>query len=157
VPATHVILEVTETVLMHGLENATAHLDRLRALGVTLSIDDFGTGYSSLNYLATLPIDDLKLDRSFIEQLCLGGNGAEIVKAVFRLGQALGKRVFAEGIETAEQLSTLQAMGCDFGQGFMLSRPMERDAVERMLAALPVRPVIEMASMADLPEKRTLH
>ena len=150
-------LEVTETVLMHGIENAAEGLERLRALGVMLSIDDFGTGYSSLNYLATLPIDDLKLDRSFIEQLCRGGNGAEIVKAVFRLGQALGKRVFAEGIETAEQLSTLQSMGCDYGQGFMLARPMECEAADRLLATTPRVAIPRTTAMADVPEKRTLH
>ena len=92
-----------------------------------LSIDDFGTGYSSLNYLATLPIDALKVDRSFIERMGVEGEGNEIVKAIFKLGQALSKQVFAEGIETGEQLAQLQALGCEFGQGYLLSRPVDAE------------------------------
>ena len=118
-------LEVTESVLMDGIENAVSTLSALRHMGVTLSIDDFGTGYSSLSYLATLPIDALKVDRSFIERMSRDGDGGEIVKAIFKLGQALSKQVFAEGIETGAQLSLLQELGCEFGQGFLLSRPVD--------------------------------
>jgi diguanylate cyclase (GGDEF)-like protein/PAS domain S-box-containing protein len=118
-------LEVTESVLMNGIENAVSTLSALREMGITLSIDDFGTGYSSLSYLATLPIDALKVDRSFIERMSVDAEGGEIVKAIFKLGQALDKRVFAEGIETRQQLSQLQELGCEFGQGFLLSRPVD--------------------------------
>ncbi|MGZ5079784.1 MAG: putative bifunctional diguanylate cyclase/phosphodiesterase [Usitatibacter sp.] len=118
-------LEVTESVLMNGIENAVSTLTALREMGITLSIDDFGTGYSSLSYLATLPIDALKVDRSFIERMSQDTEGSEIVKAIFKLGQALDKRVFAEGIETRQQLSQLQELGCLFGQGFLLSRPVD--------------------------------
>jgi predicted signal transduction protein with EAL and GGDEF domain len=118
-------LEVTESVLMDGIENAVSTLTRLREMGVTLSIDDFGTGYSSLSYLATLPIDALKVDRSFIERMSHDGEGSEIVRAIFKLGQALDKRVYAEGIETIEQLELLQQLGCEYGQGFFLSRPVD--------------------------------
>jgi EAL domain-containing protein (putative c-di-GMP-specific phosphodiesterase class I) len=118
-------LEVTESVLMDGIENAVSTLSALRHRGVTLSIDDFGTGYSSLSYLATLPIDALKVDRSFIERMSRDGDGGEIVKAIFKLGQALSKQVFAEGIETGAQLSLLQELGCEYGQGFLLSRPVD--------------------------------
>jgi EAL domain-containing protein (putative c-di-GMP-specific phosphodiesterase class I) len=121
-------LEVTESVLMDGIENAVSTLNELRHMGVTLSIDDFGTGYSSLNYLATLPIDALKVDRSFIERMSEEGDGSEIVKAIFKLGQALSKQVFAEGIETGEQLSRLQALGCEYGQGYLLSRPVDAES-----------------------------
>jgi diguanylate cyclase (GGDEF)-like protein/PAS domain S-box-containing protein len=117
-------LEVTESVLMDGIENAVLTLTSLREMGVTLSIDDFGTGYSSLSYLATLPIDALKVDRSFIERMSQDAEGGEIVKAIFKLGQALDKRVYAEGIETGDQLAQLQELGCEFGQGFLLSRPV---------------------------------
>jgi EAL domain-containing protein (putative c-di-GMP-specific phosphodiesterase class I) len=117
-------LEVTESVLMNGIENAFTTLNALRQMGVTLSIDDFGTGYSSLSYLATLPIDALKIDRSFIDRMSREAEGSEIVKAIFKLGQALSKQVYAEGIETGAQLSQLQDMGCEFGQGFLLSRPV---------------------------------
>jgi diguanylate cyclase (GGDEF)-like protein/PAS domain S-box-containing protein len=117
-------LEVTESVLMNGIENAFTTLNALRQMGVTLSIDDFGTGYSSLSYLATLPIDALKIDRSFIDRMSREAEGNEIVKAIFKLGQALSKQVYAEGIETGAQLAQLQDMGCEFGQGFLLSRPV---------------------------------
>ncbi len=100
-------LEVTESVLMDGIENAISTLSALRHMGVTLSIDDFGTGYSSLSYLATLPIDALKVDRSFIDKMSRDGEGSEIVKAIFKLGQALSKEVYAEGIETRAQLTHL--------------------------------------------------
>ena len=118
-------LEVTESVLMDGIENAVSTLSALRHMGVTLSIDDFGTGYSSLSYLATLPIDALKVDRSFIERMSRDGDGGEIVKAIFKLGQALSKQVFAEGIETGAQLTLLQELGCEYGQGFLISRPVD--------------------------------
>ena len=84
-------LEVTESVLMDGIENAVSTLTALRDMGVQLSIDDFGTGYSSLSYLATLPIDALKVDRSFIDRMSRDGEGSEIVKAIFKLGQALSQ------------------------------------------------------------------
>jgi diguanylate cyclase (GGDEF)-like protein/PAS domain S-box-containing protein len=125
--ATELTLEVTESVLMDGIENAVATLNELRRMGVTLSIDDFGTGYSSLNYLATLPIDALKVDRSFIERMVTDGEGNEIVKAIFKLGSALSKQVFAEGIETEPQLAMLRELGCEFGQGFLLSRPLDAE------------------------------
>jgi diguanylate cyclase (GGDEF)-like protein/PAS domain S-box-containing protein len=128
-------LEVTESVLMNGIENAMSTLNALRQLGVTLSIDDFGTGYSSLSYLATLPIDAVKIDRSFIEKMSREGNGGEIVRAIFRLGQALNKQVFAEGIETGAQLKLLEELGCEFGQGFLLSRPVNAARAGGFLAA----------------------
>ena len=130
-------LEVTESVLMDGIENAVSTLTALRNMGVTLSIDDFGTGYSSLSYLATLPIDALKVDRSFIERMSRDGEGSEIVKAIFKLGQALSKQVFAEGIETRQQLTLLQELGCEFGQGFLLSRPVDAARAGGFLAAKP--------------------
>jgi EAL domain-containing protein (putative c-di-GMP-specific phosphodiesterase class I) len=101
---------------------------------VTLSIDDFGTGYSSLNYLATLPIDALKVDRSIIEKMSTEGDGNEIVRAIFKLGQALSKQVFAEGIETQPQLTMLQELGCEFGQGFLLSRPVDAQRAGKFVA-----------------------
>jgi EAL domain-containing protein (putative c-di-GMP-specific phosphodiesterase class I) len=104
-------------------------------MGVTLSIDDFGTGYSSLSYLATLPIDALKIDRSFIDKMSREGNGSEIVKAIFKLGQVLSKQVYAEGIETSAQLALLEELGCEFGQGFFLSKPVNATRAGGFLAA----------------------
>ncbi|HEX7560348.1 MAG TPA: EAL domain-containing protein [Usitatibacter sp.] len=128
-------LEVTESVLMNGIENAISTLMALRQMGVQLSIDDFGTGYSSLSYLATLPIDALKVDRSFIDKMTREGEGSEIVRAIFKLGQALSKEVYAEGIETSAQLALLQELGCEFGQGFLLSRPVNAERAGGILAA----------------------
>jgi diguanylate cyclase (GGDEF)-like protein/PAS domain S-box-containing protein len=137
------MLEVTESVLMNGIENAVSTLTSLRQMGVQLSIDDFGTGYSSLSYLATLPIDALKVDRSFIDRM--NGEGGEIVKAIFKLGQALSKQVYAEGIETRAQLATLQELGCEFGQGFLLSRPVNADKAGGILAANDGPVAVEVA------------
>ena len=128
-------LEVTESVLMDGIENATSTLAALRELGVTLSIDDFGTGYSSLSYLATLPIDALKIDRSFVERMAVDKEGGEIVRAIFKLGTALNKQVFAEGIETSTQLALLEELGCEFGQGFLLSRPVDAHRASGLLSS----------------------
>jgi diguanylate cyclase (GGDEF)-like protein/PAS domain S-box-containing protein len=128
-------LEVTESVLMNGIENAVTTLAALRQMGVTLSIDDFGTGYSSLSYLATLPIDALKIDRSFIDRMSREAEGSEIVKAIFKLGQALSKKVYAEGIETGTQLALLQELGCEFGQGFLLSRPVGAESAGNFVAS----------------------
>jgi diguanylate cyclase (GGDEF)-like protein/PAS domain S-box-containing protein len=131
---TELTLEVTESVLMDGIENAVSTLNELRHMGITLSIDDFGTGYSSLNYLATLPIDALKVDRSFIGRMNEDAEGNEIVKAIFKLGQALSKQVFAEGIETGAQLTQLRALGCEFGQGYLLSRPVDAEGAGKFVA-----------------------
>jgi diguanylate cyclase (GGDEF)-like protein/PAS domain S-box-containing protein len=133
--ASQLTLEVTESVLMNGIENAVTTLTALRQMGVTLSIDDFGTGYSSLSYLATLPIDALKIDRSFIDRMSREGEGSEIVKAIFKLGQALSKQVYAEGIETPAQLALLQELGCEFGQGFLLSRPVGAESAGTFVAS----------------------
>ena len=118
-------LEVTESVLMNCHGEAVAMLGELRKLGITLSIDDFGTGHSSLAYLAQLPIDQLKVDRSFIAKIGEGGDNSEIMRAIMTLGRALSKQVLAEGIENSRQLSILQDLGCEFGQGYLLSPPVD--------------------------------
>ena len=113
-------------------------LDTVHALldlGVKFSIDDFGTGYSSLAYLSTLPIDSLKIDRSFVSGMTDKPQNVEIVRAVLTLGRSLGKTIIAEGIETAEQLSMLRHIGVDVGQGYLLSRPLRADQVPALLAA----------------------
>jgi diguanylate cyclase (GGDEF)-like protein/PAS domain S-box-containing protein len=120
----HLTLEITESTLMAHLENAVDTMTQLRELGIGLSVDDFGTGYSSLNYLATLPINSLKIDRSFVEQLQANAPNCEIVRAVVTLGGSLGKSVIAEGIETQAQLQHLREIGCEYGQGFLLASPL---------------------------------
>jgi diguanylate cyclase (GGDEF)-like protein/PAS domain S-box-containing protein len=128
-------LEITETTLMGELDKALASMHRLREIGVRLSIDDFGTGYSSLAYLGTLPIDSLKIDRSFIVNLEQKPHNLEIVRAVLSLGQSLGKWVVAEGIETPSQLALLRALGVKLGQGYLLAPPLRADQVGTALAA----------------------
>jgi diguanylate cyclase len=102
-------------------------LSRLQAMGIELSIDDFGTGYSSLAYLKRLPVHELKIDRSFVMNMASDDNDAVIVRSTIELGQNLGLRVVAEGVETAEVRDRLSVMGCDVAQGFFLSRPIPAD------------------------------
>ena len=128
-PAQLLTLEITETSLMGDLAVALVALNALREVGVKFSIDDFGTGYSSLAYLGTLPIDSLKIDRSFVIGMHEQPQNIEIVRAVLMLGRSLGKKVIAEGIETAEQLATLKHIGVPVGQGYLLSRPLRPDQV----------------------------
>lgn len=116
-------LEITESVLMDDPELAVAILHALRALGVRLSIDDFGKGHSSLGYLKSLPVDCVKIDRTFIGGLDCDPDDSAIVSAVVGLGHALGLTVTAEGVETPEQLDRLRSLGCDIGQGFYFARP----------------------------------
>ena len=116
-------LEITEGTLLVDLSSAVRHLGELRSLGVRISIDDFGTGYSSLSYLRTLPLDELKIDRSFVTPVADDPSAAAIVASVVSLGHALGLLVVAEGVETAAQLTTLRDLGCDLAQGFYLARP----------------------------------
>ncbi|MBL8340173.1 MAG: EAL domain-containing protein, partial [Rubrivivax sp.] len=127
-------LEITETTLMGELDKALGAMQQLRAGGVRLSIDDFGTGYSSLAYLSALPIDSLKVDRSFVALMESKPHNVEIVRAVMNLGTSLGKHVVAEGIETPAQLKELRAMGVQMGQGYLLSPPLRADQVTVALA-----------------------
>jgi len=115
------------------LDLARATLGRLRTRGVGLAIDDFGTGYSSLAYLGKLPIDCLKIDRSFVMGMGKGSENIEIVRAVLMLGRALSKRIVAEGVETAQQLDTLRRLGVHIGQGYLLGRPVRPDQVPTLL------------------------
>jgi len=129
-------LELTENILAQRLHAARDKLDALRHLGVGLSVDDFGTGYSSLSHLASLPVDSLKIDRSFIARIGDNSRGAEVLRAIVMLGRSLGKSVVAEGIENEMQLEALRAMGCDRGQGFHLSRPLPAHEAEALLRSL---------------------
>ncbi len=126
-------LEITESVLMrHG--EARLLLARLRALAVQFSIDDFGTGYSSLSYLHLLPINTLKIDRSFVNGINLPGTSVPIIQAILALAHSLGMSTIAEGIETNDQLERLRALGCDYGQGWWFSKALDRHAATALLA-----------------------
>ncbi|MEZ5846389.1 MAG: EAL domain-containing protein [Geminicoccaceae bacterium] len=127
-PADRLELEITEGVLMRHEEAAIADLQRLRALGIRIAVDDFGTGYSSLAYLKRLPVQKVKVDRSFIRDLPDGADDRKIVKAIIHLAEALGLDTIAEGIETDDQADFLTELGCDLGQGFLFGKPMTAQA-----------------------------
>ncbi len=116
-------LEITETALIENPKLATTLLAELRELGIALALDDFGTGYSSLSYLHRFPVNTLKIDRSFVNQMESEQNGLEIVRTIILLGRTLGMDVVAEGIETTKQLDLLQELQCEYGQGYFFSKP----------------------------------
>src|ERR1044072_1573080 len=126
-------LEITESVVMENAEAATVMFKQLRALGVQLSIDDFGTGYSSLSYLHRFPLNYLKIDRSFVSRLTTDNDNA-IVRTISTLARNLGMEVIAEGIETEEQYQQLKMLGCEYGQGYLFSHPVNNDGVAHLLA-----------------------
>ncbi|MES2821314.1 MAG: EAL domain-containing protein [Pseudomonadota bacterium] len=117
-------LEVTETGLMEDITTAAQHLLSLRRSGALIAIDDFGTGYSSLSYLKSLPLDKIKIDKSFVQDLLDDEDDATIVRAIIQLGKSLGMQVIAEGVETAEQEAYIIAQGCHEGQGYLYSKPL---------------------------------
>ena len=127
-------LEITETTMMENADSAIEMLRKIKETGVQLSIDDFGTGYSSLNYLHRFPIDTLKIDRSFVSSIERGNENSEIVKTILYLAKALKLNVVAEGIENIRQLNQLQLLGCEYGQGYLFSRPLPAGEVENLLA-----------------------
>jgi diguanylate cyclase (GGDEF)-like protein len=134
IAAESVHLEVTESITIDDVEKTASTLQTLRSVGVRCGIDDFGTGYSSLNYLHELPFDTLKIDRSFVARLGEVGKSREIVRTLVGLARHLRMQVVVEGIETEFQLATLTEMGCQMGQGFLLSRPLKFDAAVEMLS-----------------------
>ena len=129
----HLVLELTEAILMRRLATERQVLEELRQAGIGLSIDDFGMGYSSLAHLSSLPIDSLKIDRSFIDGLTSRPTDAAIVRTILDLGRSLGRQVVAEGIETPAQLAALRGLGCSVGQGYQLSAPLTAQAVDALL------------------------
>lgn len=126
--------EITENVLVQDVEKVSVILDKFASMGISFSIDDFGTGYSSLSYLKQLPIDVLKIDKSFIDHCTLEGNDQAIVRSILSICTELGLTSVAEGVETKEQQKQLQAMGCDLLQGYLYSRPVRADELSIMLS-----------------------
>lgn len=118
-------IEITESVVMENAESASKVLFQLRELGMQLSVDDFGTGYSSLSYLHRFPINTLKVDKSFVTNMGVNGENCEIVRAIVTLAHSLGLDVVAEGIETKQQLTLLKNLGCEYGQGYLFSKPVD--------------------------------
>jgi EAL domain-containing protein (putative c-di-GMP-specific phosphodiesterase class I) len=128
------ILEITETALMRDPEDAAETLRALKAYGIMVAIDDFGTGYSSLAYLQQLPVDALKIDRTFIAASARSRDSDALIQTLVQLGRSLGLRTIAEGIEDEAQLAHLRELGCDAGQGYLFAPPLEVAALERLLA-----------------------
>jgi diguanylate cyclase (GGDEF)-like protein len=132
--ASTLVLEITETTIMRDTERSILTLCALRAMGVRIAIDDFGTGYSSLGYLQQLPVDILKIDRTFVAAIETANADRSLAPAIVALAAALGLDVVAEGVETALQAETLRKVGCEHAQGFYFARPMELEAMGQLLA-----------------------
>jgi len=127
-------LEITESVLISNYAAANEIFTKLRDLGIQLEIDDFGSGYSALGYLQHFPISAVKIDKSFIEEMGDGRRGTELIRAIISMTRELGMEAIAEGIETDEQLSGLKGLLCSFGQGFLLSKPLDERSAEKILS-----------------------
>ena len=130
-------LELTESMLVKDVEDVVVKMHEIKALGVTFSLDDFGTGYSSLSYLKRLPLDQLKIDQTFVRDLLTDPNDAAIAKTIVALGHSLNLKVIAEGVETAEQHQALVDMGCDAYQGYYFARPVAIENLTKTLKSLP--------------------
>ena len=126
-------IEVTESVIMQDIDRTISELNRLRSLGVHIAIDDFGTGFSSLAYLRSMPIDHLKIDRSFISGIQDNQENDQIVQSIITLAKSLGLSVVAEGVETMEQFEKLRVLKCDKAQGVMFSRPVDNNTAMEYL------------------------
>jgi diguanylate cyclase (GGDEF)-like protein len=126
-------LEVTETTIMRDMPAACERLEEIKALGVRVAIDDFGTGYASLSHLQRMPVDILKIDRSFVAALHDGARSRELLQAILGVGRALSLAVVAEGVEDNDQLSVLEEMGCEMAQGFLMGKPSPAQTVERIM------------------------
>jgi predicted signal transduction protein with EAL and GGDEF domain/DNA-binding response OmpR family regulator len=152
--APHLIeLEITETGLMKDLQGVVPSLHKLNALGIEISIDDFGTGYSSLAYLTSLPISELKIDRSFVRDLGSTPQSSAVTSAIIALARALGLRVIAEGVEQVAQMEVLYNLGCQVCQGFLFARPMPATEISEWLRDQDIRPLPRIETdFAGLPE-----
>jgi EAL domain-containing protein (putative c-di-GMP-specific phosphodiesterase class I) len=133
IDASLVHFEITESAAMQNSQQQLGALQALRNLGSRILIDDFGTGYSSLSYLKHLPIDTLKIDRAFVRDMVANANDAAIVRAIVAVAKSLGLMLVAEGIESEEQLEGLRKLGCECGQGFLVSPPLSAEACRNIL------------------------
>jgi EAL domain-containing protein (putative c-di-GMP-specific phosphodiesterase class I) len=134
-------LEITENVLISNYAAANEVFTKLRNLGVQLEIDDFGSGYSALGYLQHFPISAIKIDKSFVDEIGKSRKGIELIRAIVSMARELGMEAIAEGIETGEQLSELKSVSCNFGQGFLLSKPLDKESAEKILERYENQPV----------------
>jgi EAL domain-containing protein (putative c-di-GMP-specific phosphodiesterase class I) len=146
-------LEITESAFINDVPAAQVTLNRAQSIGIEWSLDDFGTGYSSLSHLHRLQVDTLKVDRSFVSRIHVDRPGSEMVRAIVSLAHNLGMDVVAEGVETAEQLAQLEALGCEYAQGFHFSRAVDAMEAGRLIASQPwQRPETPVSTHAKIPE-----
>jgi diguanylate cyclase (GGDEF)-like protein len=150
VPATSLQLEITESRIVADVGRARSVLHELRSMGMTIAIDDFGTGFSSLLQLQQLPVDEIKIDRSFVMRMETEHDDAVLVRSIIDLGRNLGLRVTAEGVETASVQRILRELGCDFAQGFHIGRPVPAEECRRVLEATPLPVCSEPPHLAVL-------
>lgn len=132
-------LEITETILIEDFGYISGRLERLRETGVKISLDDFGTGFSSLSYLKGLPIDTLKIDKSFVDTMLTDNNTKIIIESIIYMVKRLGYETIAEGVETEEQFAYLKELSCDIIQGYYLGRPMPAEGIEELLKGLTAK------------------
>ena len=132
-PPSRLKLELTESLLLDNVGDSIQHMQALRALGIQFSMDDFGTGYSSLTYIKRLPIDQLKIDQSFVRELANDENDKVIIRTIINTAHSLNLSVIAEGVETEGQLNFLKDEGCDHYQGYFFSKPVPVDEFEAYL------------------------
>jgi EAL domain-containing protein (putative c-di-GMP-specific phosphodiesterase class I) len=131
--AQHLELEITESVAIDNFDDTISKLNQIRSTGIKVALDDFGTCYSSLNYLRQFPIDALKIDRTFINEVMFNSQTASIVKSIISIAHSLDLSVIAEGVETEEQFNFLYDLHCDFLQGYLISPPVSLDKIEEIL------------------------
>ncbi|MEM7772849.1 MAG: EAL domain-containing protein [Cyanobacteria bacterium P01_A01_bin.37] len=150
--ASQLNIEITESVIMENLDVACGKLQALRHMGIQIYIDDFGTGYSSLGYLQKLPVDALKIDRSFVNNIGSDAGSEEIVRAIMMLADGLGKTVIAEGIETVDQQQWLHQLGCQYAQGYLFSKPLDQGNAEVFISRLS-RHTVEDSLFTDILDR----
>jgi diguanylate cyclase (GGDEF)-like protein len=138
-PAASLLLELTETTLIEDIESAIIKIQHLQTLGVGVEIDDFGSGYSSLGYLRRLPVNNLKIDRSFISTMGVSKSGIPIIRAIIAMANSLDMKVIAEGVETDDQMKNLVQMDCDFGQGYLFNKPIDSTVARGLIKDMFVK------------------
>jgi EAL domain-containing protein (putative c-di-GMP-specific phosphodiesterase class I) len=141
--AQSLIIEVTETALMHNIEATSSRLGDIKALGVRIAVDDFGTGYSSLAYLRRFPVDCIKIDRQFTNAVTTSPESRALIATLVQLGKDLGLRTLAEGVETADEMDLLRSADVDTAQGFLMARPLAPETLETQLLA-PTRAAVRV-------------
>ncbi len=133
----HIKLEITETLMVQNPDHATKALNKIKELGVSIAIDDFGTGYSSLSYLHQFPLDTLKIDRAFVNNMDKSQNSGRIVSSIAQLALAMEMDIVAEGIEEKPQMDALRELGCQYGQGYYMAKPAPADAIMELIDSRP--------------------